>query len=245
MEMITSKDNKKIKETKKLLTRKGRKQAGNYLIEGFHLFNEALAAKAELVEVFVSSDKTDKLPKGIDFIETSPEVLKNLSETGTPQGIVAVVKNTAPAAFTLNKILILENVQDPGNVGTMIRTADAAGFDAVITTEDTADIYSPKVMRSMQGSNFHLSVLTGQSALDVYSEMKEAGLPLLVTTLSAESSDYKKLSYDRFALVMGNEGNGVSELAVGQSDKLVHIEMPGQAESLNVAVAAGILMFSL
>ena len=257
MEKITSKDNKKLKEARKLLSRKGRKESGRYLIEGFHLLEEAVKSGFLPVEIFISSDKLDKLGKlenqlsslenagQTAIYEVSNDLLKTLADSETPQGLVAVLKMPENAKVAGRKVLVLEDVQDPGNVGTMVRTADAAGFDAVFATAGTADFYSPKVMRAMQGSNFHLKLSAGQAADQLFASLKSAGLPLFVTTLSKDSVDYKSLHSAQFALVMGNEGAGVSDLAVAAADQLVHITMPGQAESLNVAVAAGILMFSL
>lgn len=245
MEIIRSKDNQKIKEAKKLLTKKGRKQTGNYLIEGFHLLEEAQKAQVEMIQIFVEEAKEDKLPQNLENLNlVSEEVLRTLSDTGSPQGVVAVVKKGTVSDFEFSKVLIMENVQDPGNVGTMVRTADAAGFSAVFVVGDTADIYSPKVMRSMQGSHFHLPVVK-IAEQELFDSLKTAEIPILTTTLSKKSVSYKSVKNPRFALVMGNEGNGVSELALEQADTLVHIEMYGHAESLNVAVAAGILMFSL
>ncbi len=245
MEIITSRENKKIKETRKLLSRKARKQTGKYLIEGFHLLTEAVKAEVEILDVFVTADKVEKIPASVKYTLVSDEVLKTLTETGSPQGLVAVVKQSENIKISFQKVLVLENVQDPGNVGTMIRTADAAGYDAVFTSSDTADIYSPKVMRSMQGSNFHLPIFDGIEAALLYDDLKTSGLEILVTTLSDKSVSYKKVQSERFALVMGNEGNGVSEMAIKKADQMVHIDMPGQAESLNVAIAAGILMFTI
>ena len=136
-------------------------------------------------------------------------------------------------------------MQDPGNVGTIIRTADAAGFTGVIVSDKSADIYSLKTLRSMQGSHFHLPIyrMASQRLLE---EAKEAGIPVLATTLSKDSVDYRELPLmENFVLVMGNEGQGISSLMAESADQLVHISMKGQAESLNVAVAAGILIFHL
>lgn len=247
MEIITSKDNKKVKEARKLLTKKYRKNS--YLIEGFHLFEEAVKAGNEILQVFVEEEKFDRLSlaltEKLSVNMVSREVLKSLADSDSPQGIIAEVKKCETELdFSGSKYLVLENVQDPGNVGTMIRTADAAGFSGVILLGNTADIYSSKVMRSMQGSNFHLPVIQMEPSL-LFGQLKKAGLSVLTTTLSANSVSYQSVNARRFALVMGNEGAGVSEEAVNQADILVHIDMPGQAESLNVAVAAGILMFSL
>ena len=177
----------------------------------------------------------------------SPEVLKELCETQTPQGIVAeVAKQSKSLPESLSgKYLLLEDVQDPGNVGTMIRTADAAGYDGVFLSDKSADIYNQKTLRSMQGSHFHLPIYRGP-ILDMVEACKKQGVPVLATTLSDVSVDYKAVKIDgNFALVMGNEGQGISQDMAESADQLVHISMPGQAESLNVAVAAGILMFSL
>lgn len=268
MEIISAKDNKKVKAARKLLTKKYRKNS--YLIEGFHLLEEALKAGRQVVQIFVEEGKLEKLgqmtalfadenPHSLFELEkmltknsdklrinvVTKDVLKSLADSDSPQGLIAeVAKIEERLDFSAAKYLLLENVQDPGNVGTMVRTADAAGFDGVCLLGETADPYSPKVMRSMQGSNFHLPVVK-MSAETAFAAAKKSGLSLLTTTLSADSVSHKTVCPSRFALVMGNEGAGVSDLAVEMADQLVHIDMPGQAESLNVAVAAGILMFSL
>lgn len=250
MEIIKSKDNKKIKEARKLLTRKGRKQSGHYLIEGFHLLEEALKSGEKIIQIFAREDKFEDVNKfelNVQFV--TEEVLKSLSDTENPQGIIAEVEQSStkmPNHFSGKKYLILEDVQDPGNLGTMIRTADAAGFDAVFATKGSADIYSAKVIRSMQGSHFHLPIYDNVDLETLFAEMKKENVEILVTTLSEQSISHKKVQIsEQFALVMGNEGSGVSSFATESADQLVHIDMFGQAESLNVAVAAGILMFSL
>ncbi len=144
-----------------------------------------------------------KIPASVKYTLVSDEVLKTLTETGSPQGLVAVVKQSENIKISFQKVLVLENVQDPGNVGTMIRTADAAGYDAVFTSSDTADIYSPKVMRSMQGSNFHLPIFDGIEAALLYDDLKTSGLEILVTTLSDQSVSYKKSSIRTFCLGHG------------------------------------------
>ena len=143
------------------------------------------------------------------------------------------------------KYLFLEDVQDPGNVGTMIRTADAAGFSGVIVSSKSADIYSLKTLRSMQGSHFHLPIYR-VSREDMLTLARQNDLQILASTLSEDSLDYQKVEKnENFLLVMGNEGQGISQEMTDAADVLVHISMKGQAESLNVAVAAGILMFAL
>ena len=143
------------------------------------------------------------------------------------------------------KYLFLEDVQDPGNLGTIIRTADAAGFDGVFISKHSADLYNLKTLRSMQGSHFHLPIYRLTTA-DLIDLAKKSDLPILASTLSNNSVDYQTLKgTPNFVLVMGNEGQGISSMITSAADQLVHIPMKGQAESLNVAVAAGILIFHL
>lgn len=245
MTIITSKSNNLIKKTKKLLKKKYREQS--YLIEGWHLFEEAEKANAEFLNIFVLEDFADRVEHMSNVTFVTPEVLKELTDSKTPQGIIAeVAMPILPLAnLKAGRYLILEDVQDPGNVGTMIRTADAAGLDGVLISDKSADIYNQKTLRSMQGSHFHLPVWR-TNVYEACETLQNLGVPLIVTTLSRDSVDYKTIKHDgNFALVMGNEGNGISDKMTNQADVLAHIIMPGQAESLNVAVATGIVLFSL
>ncbi|MTB64318.1 RNA methyltransferase [Streptococcus sp. zg-86] len=244
MEVIRSKSNRLIKETKKLHQKKYRKES--YLIEGWHLFEEARKANAEIERVFALENHVNQVTGSIPVTVVSPEIVQELSDSQTPQGIVAQVALKQPLfpKQLTGKYLVLEDVQDPGNVGTMIRTADAAGYDAVFISDKSADIYSLKTLRSMQGSHFHLPIYR-VAIDDLLGQFKANHVRILATTLSTHSVDYKAIRVpDSFAIIMGNEGQGISRLVEEQADELVHIQMPGQAESLNVAVAAGILLFS-
>ena len=243
MTIITSKANSVVKNAKKLHQKKYRKSA--YLIEGWHLFEEAVQAGVTIEKIFALESYRDQLAAFPQTVWVSEEILLDLADTQTPQGIVAVIQKEEVGLPELHqgKFLFLEDVQDPGNVGTMIRTADAAGFTGVIVSDKSADIYSLKTLRSMQGSHFHLPIYRLPLASFV-EEAKKSDLPILATTLSRESKDYRELSsLENFVLVMGNEGQGISSVMAESADQLVHISMKGRAESLNVAVAAGILMF--
>ena len=245
MTIITSKANSVVKNAKKLHQKKYRKSA--YLIEGWHLFEEAVQAGVTIEKIFALESYRDQLVAFPQTVWVSEDILLDLADSQTPQGIVAVVQKeeVEQTDFSQGKFLFLEDVQDPGNVGTIIRTADAAGFTGVIVSEKSADIYSLKTLRSMQGSHFHLPIyrMASQALLD---EIKKAAIPVLATTLSKDSVDYRELPpIENFVLVMGNEGQGISPLMAESADQLVHISMKGQAESLNVAVAAGILIFHL
>ena len=245
MTIITSKANSVVKNAKKLHQKKYRKSA--YLIEGWHLFEEAVQAGVTIEKIFALESYRDQLAAFPQTVWVSEDILLDLADSQTPQGIVAVVQKeeVEQADFSQGKFLFLEDVQDPGNVGTIIRTADAAGFTGVIVSDKSADIYSLKTLRSMQGSHFHLPIyrMSSQALLE---KAKKDGIPVLATTLSKDSKDYRDVPhFDQFVLVMGNEGQGISPLMAESADQLVHISMKGQAESLNVAVAAGILIFHL
>ena len=245
MTIITSKANSVVKNAKKLHQKKYRKSA--YLIEGWHLFEEAVQAGVTIEKIFALESYREQLVAFPQTVWVSEDILLDLADSQTPQGIVAVVQKEEVGQVDLSqgKFLFLEDVQDPGNVGTIIRTADAAGFTGVIVSDKSADTYSLKTLRSMQGSHFHLPIyrMSNQVLLE---KAKKAGIHVLATTLSKDSVDYRELPpIENFVLVMGNEGQGISSLMAESADQLVHISMKGQAESLNVAVAAGILIFHL
>ncbi|MBF1110972.1 MAG: RNA methyltransferase, partial [Streptococcus sp.] len=205
----------------------------------------AVQAGVTIEKIFALESYREQLTAFPQTVWVSEELLRDLADSQTPQGIVAIVQKeeVGPPDFSQGKFLFLEDVQDPGNVGTMIRTADAASFTGVIVSDKSADIYSLKTLRSMQGSHFHLPIYRMPVATFI-EEAKKNNLPILVTTLSRDSKDYRELSpLENFALVMGNEGQGISPIMAESANQLLHIGMKGRAESLNVAVAAGILMF--
>lgn len=223
--MITSLDNKKIKDAAKLLKKKYRDKEKKFLVEGFHLYEEA--KKLGLIdEVFTTM-------KNIDGTLVSPEVIKKISDTKTPQPIVAIVNK--PKSLSLgNKVLVLDNVQDPGNVGTLIRTARAFNYDSVIVRG--ADIYSPKVIRSTQGTIFSIPIFQTHDISDFFEGYEKIG-----AILDKSSSKYNEIKPSKkFMLILGNEGNGIEKEIIKKLDKKVYI--PIDFESLNVASAGAILL---
>ncbi|HEY4552146.1 MAG TPA: RNA methyltransferase [Bacillaceae bacterium] len=245
---LQSAKNQRVSEWKKLQTKKGRDKSGTYLIEGMHLIEEALKTE-DIMEYIIQEDLTlpdSILSSGGPVTTITSEISKAISSTETPQGIFAVCrKRQNRIALSRHKrILMLDGVQDPGNVGTMIRTADAAGMDAVILGEGTADLYNPKVIRSAQGSHFHLEVEPG-SLPEWIVQCKDASIPVYGTALE-KASPYKELEApDAFALIVGNEGAGVAPAILEMTDRNLYIPIYGQCESLNVGIAAGILMYHL
>lgn len=244
MEIIRSKSNNLVKQIKKLQQKKYRRSS--YLIEGWHLLEEAVKAGATIQHILVVEEHVDRVAHMEQVTVVSPEIMQDLADSKSPQGVLAqlVLPSQDLPERLDGRFLVLEDVQDPGNVGTIIRTADAAGFDGVFLTDKSADIYNMKVLRSMQGSHFHLPIYR-LPIEDILTTLKNNQVEVLATTLSSQSVDYRQvLPKTSFALVMGNEGQGISDFVSEEADQLVHITMPGQAESLNVAIAAGILVFS-
>ena len=251
MKEILSTKNELIKKVVKLHKRKNRYQSKQYIIEGFHLIEEAVLHQAKLIYLFVNQKSWDLYAdwfhqQSIEVILVTDEVLAKLSELPTPQGLIAVVAMPEnQVAFTLGKWLLLDCIQDPGNVGTMIRTADAAGFSGVVLGEGCADIYTTKTLRSMQGSQFHLPVIQAPLKEAIF-QLKELGITIYGTELNDQAVQYHQLSYrEHFALIMGNEGQGVNQEYLALSHQNIYIPIYGKAESLNVGVAAGILMYGL
>ncbi|PMD73405.1 TrmH family RNA methyltransferase [Companilactobacillus nuruki] len=250
MKYIESKKNDEIKQLKKLSATKNIRKTGTYMIEGFHLVREADQFEQEIVKLFVTEKyQDDRLAKKYYDIATvvSEDVANELSETKTPQGIFAVLKvqESDNLENITGKWVMLDDVQDPGNVGTIIRTADAAGYDGVITSLDSADFYQPKVQRSMQGSQFHLPIYR----MDINKAInmaKESGLRVYGSEVNSNVKPYNELTKnDNFALVMGNEAHGITKEVLNETDENIYIPILGKAESLNVAVAAGVLMYGL
>ncbi|MEW9675465.1 RNA methyltransferase [Lentibacillus sp. L22] len=243
--MITSMQNNKVKQWNKLKKRKDRTGTHTFLIEGFHLIEEAHASDWEIVELILQ----DGIPVP-DFLQeyayytVSQAVIQQISSTKTPQGIVAVVRMKEYKWGTFEKLLLVDSLQDPGNLGTMIRTADAAGFDAVILGDNTVDVYNEKVIRSTQGSIFHIPIFQENLVTKIPS-LKREGFAIWASALT-NASIYSELSpQPKTALIVGNEGAGISENVLNLADDVVKIPIYGKAESLNASIAAGILMYYL
>ncbi|MBZ9535452.1 RNA methyltransferase [Cytobacillus oceanisediminis] len=245
MKHILSVKNPQVKEWKKRLTKKEREKTGTFLVEGFHLVEEAF--KAEAIIDLIISEEID-VPSwdygDIPITIVTKEIIKELSDTETPQGIFALCRQLdyPEILSTAQTFIAIDQVQDPGNMGTIIRTADAAGVDAVIIGEGTVDIYNPKVVRSGQGSHFHLPIVkTNLSAF--IDALKERHIPVYGTALE-NGRNYREIEKtDTFCLILGNEGSGVSKQVLSKTDTNLYIPIHGKSESLNVAVAAGILMY--
>lgn len=247
MKHIESIQNPKVKQWKKLLTKKERDKSGTFLVEGFHLVEEALKQSESVIEIIVS-DKTG-LPARWDSGEipvtiVNEEISNSLSETEAPQGIYAVCRQVQVDVPDAKTYLLIDAVQDPGNLGTMIRTADAAGIDTVVVGKGSVDVYNSKVLRSAQGSHFHLPIIRGDLH-DWIERLHEKNISVYGTALEGASAYTDISTSESYGLLVGNEGNGVNKELLAKTTANLYIPIYGKSESLNVAVATGILLYFL
>ena len=246
IEHITSLKNPKVQTWKSLKERKGRRETGCFLVEGRKMVEEVLESCFEVTAVLLAEgfEPEYALPDGLACYILPEHVFAAVCDTKTPQGIAAVVRMRDSLAQG-QRLVALDGVQDPGNVGTIVRTADAAGFDGVILSEQCADIFSPKVLRATMGSIFRMGV---QVTNDLAGELKakvESGFSVLSSQLDGTPFYERESVGERFVLVIGSEGNGVTEDVKQAATHRVKLPMRGGAESLNAAVAAGIMMYEL
>ena len=279
MEIISSKDNKRIKYIRSLLEKGNiRKKNHQFVVEGIKLVDEALeygkvlevVCAVSLYDELISGDLsgnrllaendkniTNYVKKGSSLLVVSDTVFKSMSETKTPQGILAVAeipdyrlldRGFLEQAYTETgkiKLLVLEDTADPGNLGTIMRTAEAAGVTGVIMGKGTVDIFNPKVVRSTMGSIFRLPFAYEEDLKETIKELKKQGISFYATHLKGEKS-YKDIKYsDRSAILVGNEARGLSYDVADLADTYVLIPMQGKVESLNAAVAAALMMYEV
>ncbi len=246
MERITSLKNPKVQAWRSLKDRKGRRENGCFLVEGRKMVAEALASRFEVAALLVDEEQMELLPAGqVPPCYALPaHVLAAVCDTKTPQGIAAVVR-AADAVALGRRIVALDSVQDPGNVGTILRTADAAGLDGVLLSGQCADIYSPKVLRATMGSVFRMAIRTTEHLAEDLAALRSDGYSVLSSQLDGQPFYARQKVGDHFALVIGSEGNGVSDAVKAVSTHHLRLPMRGGAESLNAAVAAGIMMYEL
>lgn len=255
MQFIHSRQNKTIKDIIALRDKKHRRKERCFTVEGARSVREALLAGMKVEKICFSSDTAQKyreevcslLQQEVEMFELSSELFRMISETETPQGILAVVRipgHTLQESYRNGfRGLILDNVQDPGNAGTMIRSAHALGFDAVVTTSGSVDIYNSKVLRSTMGSVFHIPVIDSVSEKEIVAFCREQKLQLIAAGLKNAVPVNEADLTGEFFLVIGNEGRGISEFMLNSAAAVIYIPMPGGAESFNAGVAASILMY--
>ena len=260
MDIIKSKENRLFKELTKLEIKKFRDKNLLFKIEGANLVREAVDCGVELVSIVVNEENAGEEVNTIveraiskcaqiNSVYLSAQLFKKISDTVNSQGIIAVAKQrrlTEKEFFEGSEgknFVVLDSVQDPGNVGTILRTAEAAGYAGVISAGDSADVYSPKVVRACAGTLFRLPVLKMDKICEAIEILKSKNKKIVSLDMNGERAYFEVKLCNDIALVLGNEGNGISEDAQNASDMVIKIPMQGQIESLNVAVSAAIVMY--
>lgn len=242
--IITSKDNEIIKNIKKLKEKKYR--LDSYIVEGIKMVKEAISENQEIALIAIREDfKIDFDTKNIKTVIISNKIFNDISDVKTPQGILAVIKKNQNNQIETNQdyILALDSLQDPGNMGTIIRTADSANINQIIINKTTVDPYSPKVIRSTMGAIYRTNIIEVEDLKATLKEMKLKGFQIITTDLKATQSIYDINYNNKTVVVIGNEANGVSQEILQTADKKVIIPMLGKTESLNASIAASIMIY--
>ncbi|MFL0247923.1 TrmH family RNA methyltransferase [Candidatus Clostridium stratigraminis] len=252
MELIQSKDNITIKEVKKLKEKRHRTLNSKFLVEGFRFTKEALKSSFNVSEIFINENSLNKweeyniesmLTNSTKVYIVKETIFRQLSDTESPQGVIAVVNKIKVPVVKKEGIFVLaDRIQDPGNLGTIIRSAHAAGALGVIVTKGTVDIYNEKTLRSTMGSIFNIPVIEDEN-LNFTKALKESNYKVIVSSLEDSTDFYMVNLNQNLIIAVGNEGSGISDEVYQIGDIKVKIPMPGGAESLNAAVAASVMLF--
>ena len=241
--LITSLDNEKIKGYLKLKNRKYRKKTNTFIVEGMHLVLEAYK-KGIIKEVVALLDTA--LPLDVPVVYVSNDIMRKLSDMESISSVIAICKIPQNKEITGEKILLLDNLQDPGNLGTIIRSSAAFNIDTIVLSPDTVDLYNSKVIRSSQGMMFHINIIV-KDLFDTIKFLKEKELPIYGTRVDfgEDVRNFKDKDRKKFALVMGNEGQGFNKDILSMCDGYLYIPMNENVESLTVGVATSILLYEL
>ena len=237
---ISSVNNKIIKDISKLKEKKYRDITNTYLIEGEHLVNEAIKNNL-VITIFSLEDYKINYPYTTYIV--SKEVMKKLSDNPSIPKVMAVVKKIINNNYG-NKIIMLDNIQDPGNLGTIIRSAVAFNFDTIILSNDTVDLYNPKVIRATQGMIFNINIIK-DDIFNSINKLKKEDYTILATKVDNGKNIDKYQLKDKFAVIIGNEGQGINKDIYPLCDDNIYINMNSKCESLNAGVAASIIMYEL
>jgi TrmH family RNA methyltransferase len=253
--VITSKDNEFVKHVKKLKEKKYREEYGEFLVEGTKMIEEAISEEAIIKHIVVCDDcKTQNtIPSELlyeiakyDCIYVNEKVFNSMTDVINPQGILAIIEKPSNKEteidFKENLFLVLDNIQDPGNMGTILRTADSINLKQILVSKGTADQYNPKVVRSTMGAIFRVKIIECEDLPKTLKELKKHKIEIYVTDLKTDKSIYD-VKYNKKAIVIGNEANGVSTEILNLADTKIKIPMSGKTESLNAAVATGVILY--
>ncbi|QOR35626.1 RNA methyltransferase [Clostridium sp. 'deep sea'] len=253
-EIIINTTNKNIKLINSLKTSKGRKKANKILIEGFRMVKDALENEVVISEIFYSEQFIEKenycVISNLITHNTKQHILSTklfnmVSDTVHNQGVLAIAQKPL---YSINKnncnILVINNVQDPGNLGTLIRTADAFKINQILVTKGSCDVYNQKTLRSTMSSIFNIPIVYGLSSVEIIDFLKHNNIKIITSSLTEASVELSRVNRtNNYAIVLGNEGNGVEDIWQQHADIVVKIPMYGKVESLNVAIAGSIIMY--
>lgn len=254
MQTITSKENSLIKHICKLREKKYRNEYNQYLIEGVKLLKEAIEEHANIEYIIISEEAKSselvekylkKVLQSTEYIQVPNNIFKLISEVERPQGVLAVIRKNLEDIkidYSQDIILALDGIQDPGNLGTIIRTADSVGLTQILISKGTADPYNSKVIRSTMGAIFRVNIIECGSLPKTLKVCQENHYKIIVTSLESKQSIYD-LKLKKKVIVIGNEANGVSKESLELADEMAIIPMLGKTESLNASVATGIILY--
>ena len=254
MQTITSKDNELIKHIRKLKDKKYRDESNEYVVEGVKLVEEAVKENAKIKQIIVCEDttRTYEIPTHImleiakyECIYVSDKIFNIITQVTNPQGIMAIIEKSSQDVqidYTQDIIVALDDVQDPGNLGTILRTVDSIGLNQIIVSKETADAFNSKVVRSTMGAIFRIKIIEVEDLAQAIKEMRKHHFKLMVTSLQTENSIYD-IDFNKKIIVIGNEANGVSKEIQEMADEKAKIPMLGRTESLNASVATGVVLY--
>lgn len=252
--VITSKDNEQIKHIRKLKEKKYRDEYKEYVIEGVKLIKEAIAANVNIKTIVACDDcvKNEEIDPKVMYeiakyncIYVEEKVFQSITDVQNPQGLLAVMakeEEKEKIDFSDDIIVVLDNIQDPGNLGTILRTVDSVGLKQIIVSKKSGDVYNPKVVRSTMGAILRINVIESENLLETLKQIKKHKFEVMATSLDTDNSIYD-IDYKKKAIVIGNEAKGVSQEILDIADKKIKIPMLGKTESLNAAVATGIITY--
>lgn len=254
MQVITSKDNEIIKNIRKLKEKKYRDMNHEFIVEGIKLIKEAVAEEAKIKLIVVCEEclKDGCLDQKLlyeiakyDCIYVNQKVFSVLTDVQNPQGLLAVIEKQDKEEnihYKEDVIVVLDGIQDPGNLGTILRTIDSVGLSQVIVSKETADAYNPKVVRSTMGAIFRVNIIESENLLETLKNAKKHKYKIMATSLETDNSIYD-IDYHKKVLVIGNEANGVSKEVLDYADEKIKIPMLGKTESLNASVATAVILY--
>lgn len=254
MQVISSKDNEFVKHVKKLKDKKYRDLSKEFVVEGVKLIKEAIEENASIKQIVICDNclENDVIPKELMYeiakyecVYVTENIFKMLSDVNTPQGILAIIginNNEAEIDYSQEIMVALDDIQDPGNLGTILRTVDSVGLNQILVSKGTADCYNPKVVRSTMGAIFRVKVIQCDDLEKTLKEVKRHKFQLVITSLQTENSVYD-VDYKKKVIVIGNEANGVEQSIQDMADIRVKIPMLGKTESLNASVATGVVLY--